>query len=95
LNIYNRLAKEGFIHTAIPYKAKKPPEHLHWTRIIISKAKAFAPGTFHGLSAKRPQRYLDEFCYRLNRRYLAPDIFSPLANACVLAPPKPYYALIE
>jgi hypothetical protein len=31
---------------------------------------------------------------KLNRRYLAHDIFSHLANACALAPPKPYYALI-
>jgi transposase-like protein len=95
LNIYNCLAKEGFIHTAIPFDAKKQPEHLHWTHIIISNAKAFVQGTFHGLDAKHLQRYLDEFCYRLNRRYLAHDIFSHLANACALAPPKPYYALIE
>jgi transposase-like protein len=95
LNIYNCLAKEGFTHTAIPFDAKKQPGHLHWTHIIISNAKAFVQGTFHGLNAKHLQRYLDEFCYRLNRRYLAHDIFSHLANACALAPPKPYYALIE
>lgn len=94
LNIYNCLAKEGFIHTAIPFDAKKQPEHLHWTHIIISNAKAFVQGTFHGLDKKYLQRYLDEFCYRLNRRYLAHDIFSHLANACALAPPKPYHALV-
>jgi transposase-like protein len=94
LNIYNCLAKEGFTHTLIPFDANKQPEHLHWTHIIISNAKAFVQGTFHGLDAKHLQRYLDEFCYRLNRRYLAHDIFAHLSNACALAPPKPYYELI-
>jgi transposase-like protein len=94
LNIYNCLTKEVFIHTTIPFDAKKRTEHLHWTHILISNAKAFVQGTFHGLDAKHLQRYLDEFCYRLNRRYFAHDIFSHLANACALAPPKPYHALI-
>jgi transposase-like protein len=94
LNIYKCLAKEGFSHTATPFDAKKQPEHLHWTHIIISNAKAFVQGTFHGLDAKHLLCYLNEFCYRLNRRYLAHDIFSHLANACALAPPKPYHALI-
>jgi transposase-like protein len=95
LNIYNCLAKEGFVHTAIPHDPKKQPEHLHWTHIVISNAKAFVQGTFHGLDAKHLQRYLDEFCYRLNRRFFDHDLFSHLIGACSLAPPKPYYALIE
>jgi transposase-like protein len=94
LAVYNCLAKEGFRHTAVIFDEKKHPAHLHWTHIIISNAKAFVQGTYHGLDKKHLQRYLDEFCYRLNRRYLAHDIFSHLANACALAPPKPYYALI-
>jgi len=94
LNIYNCLGAEGFKHTAINFDEKNRPEHLHWTHIIISNAKAFVQGTFHGLDAKHLQRYLDEFCYRLNRRYLAQDLFAHLTNACSLAPPKPYYALI-
>ncbi len=35
---------------------------------IISNAKAFIMGTYHGLSELHLQRYLDEFCYRFNRR---------------------------
>ena len=95
LNIYNGLEKEGFKHTTILFDEKNRPEHLHWTHIMISNAKAFVQGTFHGLDAKHLQRYLDEFCYRLNRRYLAQNLFLHLANACALAPPKPYYALIR
>jgi hypothetical protein len=95
LAIYNCLANEGFTHTPLKYDPKGQPQHLHWTHIIISNAKAFVNGTFHGLGAKYLQRYLDEFCYRLNRRYLSHSLFSHLAQACALAPPKPYYALIE
>jgi transposase-like protein len=94
LNVYNCLAKDGFIHKAIPYDAKKQPQHLHWTHIIISNAKAFVQGTFHGLDAKHLQRYLNEFCYRFNRRNFDHDLFSHLAHACVLSPPKAYPALI-
>jgi hypothetical protein len=94
LNICNCLTKDGFIHTAIPFDARKRTEHLHWAHIIISSAKAFVQGTFHGLDTKYLQRCLDEFCYQLNRRYSAHGIFSHLVNACVLAPPKTYHALI-
>jgi hypothetical protein len=59
-----------------------------WTHIVISNAKAFAQGTFHGLDAKRPQRCLDEFCCRLNRRFFDHALFSHLVGACSLAPPK-------
>jgi transposase-like protein len=94
LNIYNCLSEEGFIHTAVKFDPKKQPDHLHWLHIIISNAKAFINGTFHGLDAKYLQRYLDEFCYRLNRRYLSQDLFAHLAHACALSPPKPYHVLI-
>lgn len=94
LNIYNCLSKEGFIHTPIMFDPKKQPDHLHWLHIIISNTKAFINGTFHGLDEKYLQRYLDEFCYRMNRRYLSQDIFAHLVHACAITPPKPYHALI-
>jgi signal transduction histidine kinase/CheY-like chemotaxis protein len=47
------------------------------------------------LYGKQRPSGLDGFCYRLNRRYLAHDIFSRLAKPCALAPPKPYYAQSE
>jgi len=94
LTIYPCLAAEGYRHTAIPFNPKKQPQHLHWTHIIVSNAKAFLQGTFHGLDVLHLQSYLDEFCYRLNRRWHAQDLFAHLTRACVAASPKPYYALI-
>ena len=43
-------------------------DHLHWFHTVISNAKAFIAGTYHGLDPKHLQAYLSEFCYRFNRR---------------------------
>lgn len=56
-------------------------EMLHWLHIIIGNAKAFVLGTFHGLGKKHLQSYLDEFCYRFNRRMVHEEIFGRLACA--------------
>jgi len=75
----------GFAHVRKKHDPKSEPAHIHWTHIIISNAKAMVGGTFHGLGAKHLQRYLDEFCYRFNRR-LSPDgIFGRLLYACLCA----------
>ncbi len=47
---------------------------LHWLHIIISNAKAFILGTYHGLSKDNLQSYLDEYCFRFNRRFLGPAL---------------------
>jgi hypothetical protein len=57
---------------------------LHWVNVIISNAKAFIGGTYHGLPKKHLQHYLDEFCYRLNRRFCEPLIFEKLVNVCFI-----------
>ena len=83
LRVYKRLTKSGY---ALKQKNTSPKDesgHLHWAHIVISNAKAFIGGTFHGLDAKHLQRYLDEFCYRFNRRFFPKGIFPRLVNACL------------
>jgi transposase-like protein len=94
LSVYSGLAKNGYTLVQQNYKPKNQPEHLHWTHIIISNAKAFINGTFHGLDSIHLQRYLDEFCYRLNRRWFGLNIFSRILNACILAGKITGYELI-
>jgi len=94
LNIYNKLSEEGYVHTAKNYDPKSQPEHLHWTHIIISNAKALIEGTFHGLDPLHLQRYLNEFCYRFNRRRLTSGIFSRLVEMCACSRKIIYYELI-
>ena len=83
LTIYSGLSSSGYLLTQIQYDPKKQPKHLHWLHIIISNAKSFIDGTYHGLDKKHLQRYLDEFCYRFNRRWFQSGIFSRLLDACV------------
>lgn len=79
---YGVLKKSGYEHTAIVVKGQDAAEVLHWVHIIISNAKAFINGTFHGLGRKHFQRYLDEFCYRFNRRFWENQLFDRLLVAC-------------
>jgi len=95
LNIYKSLATQGFSHQPIVTPSATNENILYWTHIIISNAKAFVLGTFHGLAKKHLQNYLDEFCYRFNRRYHESELFDRLLLACAFAPPKTYTELTE
>lgn len=79
---YRALAGAGFKHEYQVYDAKKTPDHLHWLHTVLSNAKAFVGGTFHGLDSKHLQAYLDEFCYRFNRRKFEGEWFSRLIKLC-------------
>lgn len=41
---------------------------LHWPHIVVSNAKAFILGTYHGLPKENLQPYLVEFAFRFSRR---------------------------
>lgn len=47
---------------------------LHWLHKAISNLKAFLIGTYHGRCTKL-QAYLDEYCFRFNRRMTGDQIF--------------------
>ena len=53
---------------------------LHWLHKAISNLKAFLLGTYHGRCTQL-QAYLDEFCFRFNRRKTGDQIFMRLARA--------------
>ncbi|KAF3982159.1 MAG: transposase [Methylococcales symbiont of Hymedesmia sp. n. MRB-2018] len=40
-------------------------------------------GTYHGVSGQYMQEYLDEFCYRLNRRFWEEQIPNRLLRICI------------
>lgn len=59
-------ALEAYTHE---YKLYDPNSGLlHWLHIMISNAKAFILGTYHGLPKGNLQSYLDEYCFRFSRR---------------------------
>ena len=81
---YNKLQNEGFQHEAKFFNPKEDSEHLKWLHTIIGNAKSFINGTFHGLGQKHMQSYLDEFCYRFNRRSFSGELFNRLLSSCLL-----------
>ena len=54
---------------------------LKWVHIAISNAKRTLLGTFHKIKGKYLQNYLNEFCYKLNRRYFKDRVFDRLTVA--------------
>jgi len=68
----------------------KQDELLRCVSLAISNAKAFFKGTYHQFCKTHIQRYLDEFCYRWNRRHLFGQLASHLIAACALHPPVAY-----
>ncbi len=68
-------------------KRVTPPEDvsswLPMVHLMITNMKTFVNGTFHGVSFKFLQEYLDEFCYRFNRRFWEAELPLRLLNACL------------
>jgi hypothetical protein len=62
-------------------------EWLPWVHIAISNLKTFLLGTFHGVSIKYLQEYLNEFCYRFNRRFVEKQIPNRLLNLAIVHMP--------
>ena len=73
-------------------KVTPPEEASTWlplVHIVIGNMKTFLNGTFHGVTHKYLQEYLDEFCYRFNRRLWEPELPLRLLNACLSHAPVP------
>ncbi len=82
---YRKPLAEKYLHEYQVFDADS--DMLKWLHTIISNAKAFVSGTFHGLGKKHLQSYLDEFCYRFNRRSMGSEIFNRLLFAVTQSPP--------
>lgn len=81
LTIYDSLVTLGMDHEEYPIVSGEKP--LPWVHTIISNAKTFCLGTYHRFGQKHLQAYLDEFCYRLNRRFWENQLFDRLLSACI------------
>jgi len=92
---YSPLQSAGVDHEAsVLDTPKAAAEVLPWAHTVISNLKAWLIGTFHGVSHKHLPRYLEEFTYRLNRRWSEDKLFFYLARRAVQAKPMPYHRLI-
>lgn len=89
---YRVLAK-SYTHDGKTVAPKDAQLLLPWVHTLIGNAKAFLRGTYHGVSHKHLQRYLDEFCYRFNRRLTRSNILDRILTAAVSAPIVTYAEL--
>jgi len=70
-------------HAARVTPPDKAGEWLPWVHVAIGNLKAFLLGTYHGVSSRYLQEYLNEFCYRFNRRGWEAQLPLRLLNACL------------
>ncbi|SCQ21138.1 ISXO2-like transposase domain protein [Tannerella forsythia] len=70
-------------HNSQVIPKEKVGEALPWVHIAISNAKRQLINTFHDIKPEFLQNYLDEFCYKFNRRYWGEALFGRLLVACV------------
>lgn len=69
------------LHITEKSDKKTTEETLKWVHITISNAKKNLLGNYHKIKGKYLQLYLDEFCYKLNRRYFGEKLFDRLVIA--------------
>ncbi|MBA3066743.1 IS1595 family transposase [bacterium] len=93
LRVYLTLEKYGFAHEPLTIKKRKAHIMLPHVHTYISNLRSFVMGTFHGLDETHIQHYLDEFCYRFNRRKRYPELFDRLLLACLEKGEIPFPAL--
>ena len=74
------LVKEHHPHVIPP---KDVGKMLPWVHIAISNAKRMLLDIFHSIKPEYIQYYLNEFCYKFNRRYFGENLFDRLIIASV------------
>jgi transposase-like protein len=72
-----------FNHIGDIVKPQDVMKKLPWVHILIGNVKSFIRGTYHGVSHKHLQPYLNEFCYRFNRRFNEFLMTDRLLTACL------------
>ncbi len=72
------------MHTAIIVKDKTQVAKIFpWVHTAISNAKKKLSGLHHQVKKEYMQNYLNEFCYKFNRRYMGSQLFDRLIVAAV------------
>jgi hypothetical protein len=78
---YVDIAKYIDVHVMEKSSRETTNKILPWVHIAISNAKRNFLGIYHKINGKYLQNYLDEFCYKLNRRYFGNQLFERLTIA--------------
>ena len=65
-------------HTVVTDDKRSVGKVLPWVHIVISNVKRSILDTYHDIKAEFLQLYLNEFCYKFNRRYFGCRLFDRL-----------------
>ena len=79
---YSNLKDLVWVHQARRVEPADASKVLPWVHTMISNAKRNLLGIHHMISKKYFQDYLNEFCYKVNRRYFGEKLFERLLFAC-------------
>lgn len=79
---YQYLNSLGFRQKGQKASGKLASVILPWVHTFIGNVKSTIRGIFHSVSGKHLQRFLDECCYRFNRRFKESELFDRLLLAC-------------
>ncbi len=89
-----KFLKEQYQHKPHKMYDKKDNEkHLPKVHIVVANLKMWLRGTFNHLPYKHAQRYLDEFCFRFNRRWKLENIFDKLMTRAFITSTVTYAEL--
>ncbi len=73
-----------------PHKGGHGRQSVHllpWGHTVFGNLKTWLRGTFHGVSPKHLQRYLDEFVFRFDRRWRETELFIRVLHRALDAVP--------
>lgn len=72
---YTHLSEIVEQHHATKSSKQTTKTALHWVHTAISNSKRIFNGIHHKINKKYIQNYLDEFCYKFNRRFFKDKLF--------------------
>jgi transposase-like protein len=91
---YAGIQKYGYRHDPFilrdPAQASKVFPHIHR---VFGNLKAWIIGTFHGVSPKHMQAYLNEYVFRFNRRFTPQQAFDAMLGLAAESPAPTYQQL--
>ena len=75
---HSHLHKNYHKHKSQVVEPEEISKILPWVHIAISNAKSLFTNIYHGIKPKFLQEYLNEFCYKFNRKYFGERLFDRL-----------------
>jgi hypothetical protein len=94
---FSSLIKLGYNHRAVPMRGDKAKmdSTLPMISVVTANLKTWIDGTFHGVTKKHLQAYLDEFIFKFNRRFYRAVSFRSLLDLGTLNPGMTYQDVYE